>query len=318
MRSPITLYAVFMIVTSISCVVGNIAMAHPGSGVVVDNQGQVYFFHTAYGMWNIDADGALSQFDGPGWHWLALDRNGRFAEQRWPRVREHMRPGVIRYGDAELRSIGSPATLVGASSFPITIGPEGALYYPEPTPDEQLHIKRLKPGEKSTVHAAIPVVNEIAPDYKPWKALWIHGLAAGLDGSIYYTEKEAVRKIDPAGTVTMLADNIDIPDCEGHDRGGVMLRGIDVADDGTVYVASTACGAILKIPPGGEVEFALLRTEADESWSATGVAVHGGDVYILEIWYAEMDRPDSWMPRVRKLSANGDVTVLATVTELPE
>ena len=318
MHKRINFSTLFLLTLLIAYVFAHVAHAHPGSGITVDDQGQIYFFHTAYGMWKIDTDGALSQFEGPGWHWLALDRDGRFANQHWPRVLEHMRPGVIRYGDSELKSIGSPPILVGASSFPITIGRDGALYYPEPSRDERLHIKRLEPGGKPTVHATIPVVNEIAPDYKPWKALWIHGLAAGPDGTLYYTEKEAVRKIDSAGVVSMLADGIEIPDCDGHDRGGVMLRGIDVADDGTVYVASTACGAILKISPDGSMTHALLRMKADGSWSATGVAVHGDDVYMLEIWYAEMDRPETWMPRVRKLSASGEVTVLATVTELPE
>jgi len=310
--------ALFPAALYMSCVVAQMASAHPGSGITVDNDGQVYFFHTAYGMWTIDTEGALSQFDGPGWHWMALDPTGAFADQRWPRVLEHMRPGAIEYGDAELKSVGPSQTIVCATSFPIAIGPKGALYYAEPSKDERLHIKRLEPGAKPTLHATIPVVNEIAPNNKPGKALWIHGITVGPDGTVYYTEKEAIQKIDPDGTVSIIANNIAIPNCEGHDRGGVMLRGVAVTEDGTLYVASTACGAILKIRPGGPVEFALLRTEADESWSATGVAVHGDDVYVLEFWYAEMDRPETWMPRVRKLLPDGSVKVLATVTELPK
>ena len=49
-----------------------------------------------------------------------------------------------------------------------------------------------------------------------------------------------------------------------------------------------------------------------------GVAVQGDDVYILEFWYAEFDKPETWMPRVRKLSKDGTIAVLATVTDLPE
>jgi streptogramin lyase len=61
---------------------------------------------------------------------------------------------------------------------------------------------------------------------------WINGLAAGPDGSLYYTEDNAVRRIDQRG----------VPGTDGP-----TLRGLAVAPDGVVFVAAAGCGAVLKI-----------------------------------------------------------------------
>src|SRR5438045_8895160 len=62
------------------------ASAHPGSGIVVDEKGQVFFTDTGNPdakfsghVWKIDAQGRLSSAHATGAHWLALDATGRFA-----------------------------------------------------------------------------------------------------------------------------------------------------------------------------------------------------------------------------------------------
>jgi hypothetical protein len=87
------------------------------------------------------------------------------------------------------------------------------------------------------------------------------------------------------------------------------LRGLDVARDGTIYVAASACGALLKISKDGKVSVALRSAD---SWSPTGVAVSGGDLYVLEYLYVA-GGPKEWVPRVRKVSADGKATVVASV-----
>lgn len=54
------------------------ARAHPGSGIVVDEQGQVYFQDTvARTIWKIDAQGRLTKYhETLGGHWMALDQEG--------------------------------------------------------------------------------------------------------------------------------------------------------------------------------------------------------------------------------------------------
>ena len=60
--------------------------AHPGSGIVVDSQGRVYFVQTGDPdgrfpgfIWEVDARGTLTPVYRTGAHWLALDENGSFA-----------------------------------------------------------------------------------------------------------------------------------------------------------------------------------------------------------------------------------------------
>src|ERR1044071_4783924 len=55
--------------------------AHPGSGIVVDERGQVFFQDSlARTLWKIDDQGKLTRFyDKMGGHWMALDASGKFA-----------------------------------------------------------------------------------------------------------------------------------------------------------------------------------------------------------------------------------------------
>jgi hypothetical protein len=75
-------------------------------------------------------------------------------------------------------------------------------------------------------------------------------------------------------------------------------------------VAASGCGAVLRITSRGEVT-PVLR--AERPWTPTGVALHGGDVYVLEYWMTASDDRREWLPRVRKLSRDGAVSILAAV-----
>jgi hypothetical protein len=144
---------------------------------------------------------------------------------------------------------------------------------------------------------------------------WIHGIAAGPDGSLYYAEQRVVRRIGADGKVSVVAEDIRVEGCERppavkDDRTGPTLRGLDVALDGTVYVAASGCSAVLRIKAGGEVSVVLRATDA---WSPMGVAVSGDDLYVLECRYLETERREDWVPRVRKLGRDGTVSVVAEV-----
>ena len=54
----------------------------------------------------------------------------------------------------------------------------------------------------------------------------------------------------------------------------------------------------------------MLKSE--KPWSPTGVALRGKDLFVLE--YSNIDKPEGWQPRVRKLGADGKVTILADLT----
>jgi hypothetical protein len=64
------------------------ASAHPGSGIVVDDKGRVFFTDTGNPdasfsghIWTIDARGRLTSAHKTGAHWLALDEKGHYSEQ---------------------------------------------------------------------------------------------------------------------------------------------------------------------------------------------------------------------------------------------
>lgn len=280
------------------------AFAHPGSGIVVDRQGQVYFLDTGLGVWKVNLQGRLVRHEGPAYHWMTIDHRGRFAQRHMPRV-----------GNGDLSVVGPDPTLIVSSDFPVAIGSDGAFYYPRAGGDGRVRVMRLVPPELPVVFATLPVATEVGPDGKAQPVSWIHGLAAGPDGFLYYAERDAVKRIAADGTVSLVAGGITVPDCvrppaATDERLGPALRGLDVSHDGTVYVAASACGAVLKITPGGSVSVVL---RASDAWSPTGVAISGDDLYVLEYRFIEARRREDWLPRVRKVSREGAVTVIAKV-----
>jgi hypothetical protein len=82
-----------------------------------------------------------------------------------------------------------------------------------------------------------------------------------------------------------------------------------------VYAAATGCHRVVKFARDGKVKVFL---QAERPWSPTGVAVHGGNVYVLEYTNANGGAADGWTPRVRKLARDGKVTTLATVPSRPK
>src|SRR6266511_3084256 len=145
------------------------AIAHPGSGIVVDRRGYVYFLDTGIGVWVVDPSGKLARHDGPRFHWMAIDESEQPFGARLPAI-----PG------GEVSPAGVNPTLLLSSDVPVVIGRDGALYYSEFGHDERLRIMRFTRSGVRTVRAIIPLLR------------WVNGLAAGPDGSLYYTEDKAV------------------------------------------------------------------------------------------------------------------------------
>ncbi|HYC88385.1 MAG TPA: hypothetical protein VEO54_04170 [Thermoanaerobaculia bacterium] len=257
--------------------------AHPGAAIAVANDGRVWFVDTGGGVFSFH-NGRVARHEGAAYHWFAFDPQGRFRNTRWP----HIPGGTI--------TVAGPVIL--SSDLPVTIGTDGIFYYPE----GGRRIVGVRPNGTTSVRATLPGTQQ-----------WINGLAPGPDGTLYYTEDAAVRKIDTRGRVTTVAERIAVPNCvsiPGNTRP--YLRGLAVAPDGTVYVAASGCGALLKIDPRGRVA-PLLRTSSP--WAATDVALRDGEVYVLEYSHtvSEEDRT-LWFPRVRKIGRDGKVTVVGQIT----
>jgi hypothetical protein len=286
------------------------AIGHPGSGIVVDAGGQVYFQDsTGRAIWKIDPDGRLSKYSGRmGGHWMALDEGGSFSRARIAHF-ERITPDGER-----------PTLVVADGGSPIAVSRDGHLYYlcgfskARPTDPGGPLIGRMSPGGELTVVA--PALREAVENLDG-----ITGLAAGPDGSLYAACPSAVLKVGPDGTASTLVHPVTVVDCDEDFPDGnrefplPALRGLAVDAEGTVYAAATGCHRVVRVARDGGVEV-VLRSE--RPWSPTGVTVHGGDVYVLEYTNANGGAAEGWTPRVRKLARDGKVTVLATVPVHPK
>src|SRR5262245_15992497 len=96
-----------------------LASAHPGSGIVVDPQGQVFFQDSAgRAIWKIDAQGKLTKYyDKLGGHWMALDVEGSFARADL-KLLQRITPSGVK-----------PALIVADGGAPIAVTRDGSLYY---------------------------------------------------------------------------------------------------------------------------------------------------------------------------------------------
>src|SRR5438874_7144332 len=170
------------------CLLAGTLMAHPGSGIAVDRGGQVYFLDTGSGLWKIDTRGKLTKLSGLKPHWLAIDASNRFANTPLP-------TGAL----GEISRVGdSPTFLLLSTDWPIAIGQDGNLYYQSGRPGD-LRLMRMTPDGAKSVFVTLPktVKGEPLPH--------ISGIVAGPDGSLYYTEESAIRRITADGRISTAA-----------------------------------------------------------------------------------------------------------------
>ena len=276
------------------------AMAHPGSGILVDRLGQVYFIDTGSGLWKIDTKGGLSHLSPLRNHWLAMDPNDRFTQSRLPTDPGH---------DWVITAAGSNPTMLISTDFSLVIGQDGNLYYPS-VRERNVRILRTTPTGGTTTFATLPR-SVAGPPIE-----WINGITTGSDGSFYYTENNAVRRISARGEVTTVATVAALTNCPAipGSESRPYLRGLKVDSNGVVYVADAADARVLKITPDGKVTTIL---QLESPWAPTDVAVFRDIVYVLEFTHDAGDDRTTWMPRVRKITPDGRSAIIVTVDQMP-
>ena len=279
--------------------------AHPSSGIVVDEKGNVFVADINTGLWKIDTEGKLTHIHKEAGHWLALDAAGSFARveftksDHWPRWFKRRTPD------------GAKPALITDGGSPLVVHRDGNLYYV--SGGEQLkpgghEVIRLTPdGKLSRVVTGLDKTSE--------KLGGIKGLAVGPDGALYASYPKAVLKITTDGKVTTLANPVVVTDgdkdiVEGFAEDELpYLRGLAVDARGTVYAAATGCRRVVKITADGKVETIL---KAERPWSPTGIAVRGDAIYVLEYPNQMDEKREEWVPRVRKVGRDGKATTLVT------
>ena len=258
--------------------------AHPGSGIVVDKDGQIYFTDTGKGVWRIDKQGKLIYLPASRFHWMAIYKVGKFSSS----------PKSLGEYFEKVSSKNAGAALLMCSDFPLTINTDGNIYYAMTRPGSGKIIRRTSEG-KETVLITDRIIESVTD------------MCSGADGALYITEAgnpgaNTIRKITMDGKIAIIAT---IPS---------YCRGLAVDAKGDIYVASTGNRKLIKISPQGQVT-EILKEE--EPWSPTGVAIFNGEIYLLE-WHdvpPELDEVrEAWIPRVRKVDKSGKVTTVATVS----
>jgi len=270
------------------------AMAHPGSAIVVDRLGQVWFLDTGDGLWKIDTHGALIRIGGNRFHWMALDQDNHFSGARLPR---------------DVTRVGESPTLLIASDYPIAMGRDGNLYYPSVAPNGRVQIMRMLPAGLAAVVVTLPATTASGAPLQ-----WLNGLTGGADGHLYFTENSSIRRVTMQGQVETVVKDVRVHGCAripgNAPSDGPLLRGLSVDAAGVIYVAASGCGSLLKITPQGQI---TKLVQLERPWSPTAVALFGTDVYVLEYLHTEIEDRRAWVPRVRKVSADGNSVVIAKV-----
>ena len=269
------------------------AVAHPGSGIVVDRQGRIYFLDTGAGLWRIDTQGTLTRIPGPNFHWMTLDAHDAFRTAPLPSG-----------SGCEITRVGGAPAFLLSSDFPIVMGPDGTLYFPSHGAGT-LRILRQRPSERSSPFATLPPTTAKGP------LRWVNGLAIGSDGSLYYTEDDAIRRVSPEGHVSAVVTDLALAGCASiPGNEGPYLRGLAVDSLGSVYVAASGCGRLLKVTLDGHVSTVI---QVESPWSPTAVALSGGELIVLEYLHPAAEDRRAWVPRVRRISPDGTSAVIATV-----
>lgn len=282
------------------------AFAHPGTGIVVDTYGNVFFINTKVGVAKISKDGTLvyihQSTDG---HWMCLDEDGIFSQIQ-PKYFQRITPKGTQ-----------PTIILAGGGSPIVVNRDGNFYYCG-GPKGDFH-----PGAKSLVRETVskqqtifcPSLERTLNDLNDG----ITGLAAASDSSIYIACWNSLLKVTIDGKVSTLVHPVLVQDCDEdpadhkeENRGIPLLRGIAVDSTGVIYAAATSCHALLKITPDRKIK-TILKSE--RPWSPTGVTVWKGNVYVLEYTNANGPSSEGWFPRVRRIGKDGRVTILADLSK---
>jgi hypothetical protein len=275
--------------------------AHPSSGLVVTDKGDVYFVHSGVGVARIGPDGELIYVKrSAGGHWLCLDREGRFARTQ-PKFFERITP------DGE-----KPAILFADGGAPITVGRDGALYFASNWEGGEKHPPGGLTVSRQTVDGRFSVLSTNLAGALRGLDEGVTGLAGAADGTLYVASPSSLWKVSQDGGVNRFAGQVK--ECDENlppNWRAPGFRGLCVAANGSVYAAATGCRAVVILT--NDVFQTILKSE--RPWSPTDVAWREGDVFVLEWTNPNGGVTDGWRPRVRKRSRDGSITILAEVKE---
>ncbi len=255
------------------------ALAHPGVGVVMDRQGNVFYTDLEH-VWQIAPDGRKTiAVRDVHTHELAVDSSGnlfgedseylggdRYRHRIWRRSPDGRLVNVVPWRDGFWREYG------------FVRDEAGAMYWVQ-CPERRCVVRKRTPDGSTTT---------VAPDVRFNDP--INWIASGPEGSLYVIDGPDLRRISRTGRLTTVARAL-----------GAHPMGLwpDNARN-SVYVAVYGRNAVVRVSADGRVT-TVAQTSAP--WGPSGVTIApNGDLWILE--YSTTNQA-----RVRRIARDGRVTV---------
>ena len=287
-----------------------LALAHPGWGLVINGQGSVYFTDLER-VWKIDPEGVVSIFiEDVHAHDLYLDEAGTlYGEHEW--YEEHTETFHVRYWKASPEGHVSDISEDDAARFFDRWDAQGNRYHLFNDREKAVVTKTTPDGNTRRIAGGPFGYVDGAGQQARFRLFGTSVL--GPDGSLYVTNGGLVRKIAPDATVTTLVGpDQDFPHSiqdNGRPRYSALL-GLAVDADGTVFFADIDQRTVFKVTPDGTVT-TVLSPEA--LWMPSGLTLVEGSLYILEYrrdFASPTNRIGKTGPRVRKINPDGTITIV--------
>ena len=303
-----------------------IGAAHPGYGIVVDDDGAVWFVDLPREtIWRFSEGRLEPMATGLHVHRLTRDAGGRLL------VDDQTADSAMSYSwlDADgleehvasapraRRATGHPVVgdfPNGLSMLRDVAGRSYNVVY-----EQDVEFPRLVRRDPATLDGVDTVIaarvfeivdgESVPPDLHYFQAMtWSH------DGSILLTEGGRVRRLGLDGGIETLGGEPLAGVGGSHPTIPLPDRTLGVAEDvhGRVYVADYGRGAVRRIDPDGAIATVF---DSRPGWGPTGVATGGDDLYVLEARRGLLLPLLRYLdgPRVVVVHPDGDTTTLVNV-----
>ena len=264
--------------------------AHPGVGIVMDRQGNVFYTDLAQ-VWKISPQGRKSiAVRNVHTHELCLDAGGNlYGEHLWYEGEATDRWGyrVWRLGpDGKLTDV-IPARQGFLRDYSFVRDAAGNMYWADREPRTVIR-KRAPNGAISTL-APCPSCRDVR---------W---MTATPDGTVRFIDAGDLVEVSPAGSLRTLAKHLQervLSQVQVNDPHLLMGLWTDAARN--TYIASYGGRVVKKVTPAGQVQ---VVARSRFPWSPTGgLVAPNGDLWLLECSYTNA-------VRVRRIARDGRVTV---------
>lgn len=258
--------------------------AHPGVGIVMDRQGNVFYTDLAQ-VWRIAPDGSRSiAVKNVHTHELCLDADGNlYGEHLWYEGEKIDRWGyrVWRLGvDGKLQDV-IPAQEGFRKNYSFVRDAAGNMYWSEG--DGPVEIRKRAPDG---------VITTVGKCASCRGGGWI---AATPQGEVLFLDLDDLRRMAPDGVLSTVAKHLQsrsLSQLQVGDRHLVM--GIWTDRDGNAYVAVYGARQVKRIDRAGQVK---IVASSSIPWSPTGgLVADNGDLWLLEYSLTN----DARVRRIRK------------------